>query len=273
MSAQLKSRTITAAAIADHSTRAALTTYADGSGTGDGGIKIGGTLGVTFTLQAIEIVLKSTLTTVVNAGGLFEFENNSVDWKPLKFYPNVTTAAGANAGAAMSAAHINVHNPLPAGSICYVYYTALNAATDRPYATLFWTEEQFSGAQIFCETGIGTAITQVTKSTNHVTINIPAAKGGTALAFLTQVYGTIETIVVSGGLVEVRNDSVRPALSPCQWDTGGVTTIGTGGAQLKLEAHPANCEAPAGSTFAFDYTPVDNQSQQLAVMVMWAVQF
>ena len=55
---QLHSRTITAASIADHSTRAALTTYADGAGTGDGGIKIGGKTGQTFTLRAIEKDIK-----------------------------------------------------------------------------------------------------------------------------------------------------------------------------------------------------------------------
>lgn len=268
---QLHSRTITAASIADHSTRAALTTYADGAGTGDGGIKIGGKTGQTFTLRAIEIVIKGVLTTVVNMGGLFELENNAVDWKPLEFYPNVSTAAGANAGAALSPTRIPVNVPLPAGSICYVYYTALNAAIDRPYVTLFWEEVRFDGKQTFSDAAIGSALTQITKATNHVTISIPAAKGGRLVAVMTQVYGTIETIVVSGGLVEVRNNSVRPALDPWNFDTGGVTTIGTGGAEQKLESHPQDCEAPEGSTFAFDYTPVDNQSQQLAVMVVWEV--
>ncbi len=266
---QIYSRTITSASIADHSTRAALTTYADGAGTGDGGIKIGGALGRQFTLVAIEIDLKSTLTTVVNNGGLFEFINNSVDWVPLEFYPNVSTAVGANAGAPMSPFRVLVNCPLPAGSIAYVYYTAINAATDRPYVTLFWTETAFSGPQTYCDASIGAALTQITKATNHVTISIPANKGGHLKAILTQVYGTIETVVVGGGLVEVHNTSVSPKIDPWQFQVGGVTSIGTGGAEQKVERHEQDCQAPSGSTFAFDYTPTDNQSQSLAAMVMW----
>jgi hypothetical protein len=265
---QLFSRTITAAAIADHSVRAALTTYADGK-TSDNGIKIGGKMGSVFTLVAIEIVLKGVLTTVVNAGGLFEFSNNAVDWLPLEFYPNLITAVGANAGAAMTKCRIPVNVPLPAGSITSIYYTALNAAIDRPYVTLYWTEQGFGGKQTFSDAAIGTAITQVTIAQNHVSIPIPVAKGGRIKAFATQVYGVIETIVVSGGFVQVHNTSVKPGLEPCQFETGGVTSVGTGGAELPLEMHPQDCEAPAGSSFDFDYTPTDNQSQQLAVMVIW----
>lgn len=265
---QQKSRTITAAAIADHSTRAALTTYADGE-TSDNGIKVPGAAGLMFTLVAIEIVLKSTLTTVVNAGGLFEFENNSIDWKPLEIYPNLTTAAGANAGAAMSPTRIPVNVPLPAGSIVSVYYTALNAATDRPYVTLVWEERGFGGKQTFSDAAVGSALTQVTKASSHITITIPVKKGGKLLGIVTQVHGTIETIVVGGGFVNVRGNGITPAVEPWQWETGGLTTIGTGGGEQKLEMHYNDVELGGGCSVIFDYTPVDNQSQALAVMVIW----
>jgi len=264
----MKSRTITTASIADHSTKANLTTYADGAGTGDGGVKIPGQSGQTFVLRAIEIVIKGVSTTVVNSGGKFEFSNDSIDWLPLEFYPNVATAVGANAGLAMVPLRLPVNVPLPAGSIIYAAYTAANAAIDRPYVTFFWDETPYSGAQTFSKSSIGTAITQVTKATAHCTVTIPSQKSGQVQAFMTQVYGTIETIVVSGGVVEVHNQSIS-TIEPTQFVTGGVTSIGTGGAAQQLEMHPSNMTAPGGSLFTFDYTPTDNQSQQLAVMVVW----
>jgi hypothetical protein len=264
----MKSRTITTASIADHSAKANLTTYADGGGTGDGGVKIPGTSGQTFTLRAIEIVIKGVATTVVNSGGKFEFSNDSIDWLPLEFYPNVTTAVGANAGFAMIPLRIPVNVPLPSGSIIFIAYTAVNAAIDRPYVTFFWDETPFNGAQTFSKSSIGTAITQITKATGHATVTIPSQKSGQVQAFMTQIYGTIETIVVSGGLVEVHNNSISN-IEPTQFVTGGVTSIGTGGAAQQLEMHPSNMQAAGGSTFTFDYTPTDNQSQQLAVMLVW----
>ena len=265
----MKSRTITTASIADHSTRAALTTYADGGGTGDGGVKVPGAAGQTYTLRAIEVVIKGVTTTVVNSGGKFEFSNDSIDWLPLEFYPNLTTAVGANGGTQMLPLKIPVNVPLPAGSIIITNYTAVNAAIDRPYVTFFWEETPYSGAQTFSKSSIGTAITQVTKASTHCTVVIPSQKSGVVQAWFSQVYGTIETIVVSGGVVEVHNQSVSN-IEPTQFVTGGVTSVGTGGAMQPLEMRPANgIAAPGGSTFTFDYTPTDNQSQQLAVMVVW----
>jgi hypothetical protein len=265
---QLKSRTITTAAIADHSARSALTTYADGAGTTDGGIKVPGASGQMFTLREIKITMKGALATVVNSGGKFEFENDSIDWKPLEFYSNTVSGVGAAIGAYMSPTKIPVNVPLPAGSITYVYYTANAANIDKPYVTLVWSETPFGGAQTFSKSSIGTAITQITKAVGHCSVVIPSQKNGRVQAIFTQVYGTAETIVVGGGLVEVHNTSIS-GIETTQWCTGGLTCVTAGGSQQDLEVVPNDLPAPGGSTFTFDYTPTDNQSQQLAVMVVW----
>jgi hypothetical protein len=265
---QTHSQLIFSHAIANHATRAKIedTTQLVGAAA----ILVPGKKGMIYTLHGVEITVKSVLTTVVNNGGLFEFENDSIDWKPFELYPNVTTAVGANAGAPMSPAFIPCHKPLPAGSNVWVYYTAQNAAIDYAIVTLVYSTQLWdNGVQTFSKAGIGTAITQITKATSHVTITIPAGKGGKLLGFFTQVYGTIETIVVSGGFVQVHNQSTDPTIEPCEYSTGGVTSIGTGGAELKLTRIEAEGDVPGNSVFTFDFTPTDNQSQLLAIMVIW----
>lgn len=247
-------------ALADHSTRALLAAKS---------INIPGKSGQVYTLHGIEITLKSVLTTVVNNGGLFEFENDAVDWKPFQMYPNYSTAVGANAGAPLSTTRYACNKPLPAGSNVSVYYTALNAATDMPIVTLIWSTKPFSGKETKIMSGIGTALTQITNAASNLTITIPANKGGKLLGFLAQAYGVIETIVVTGGLVVVRNKSCDPTIDPCEFALGGVSSIGTGGAESLLTRKQFIGDCPGNSAFLFDYQPTDNQSQQLAAMVVW----
>jgi hypothetical protein len=233
-------------------------------------VNIPGKSGQVYTLHGVEITIKSVATTVVNTGGLFEFENDAVDWKPFELYPNVSTYVGANTGSAQSTTKIACHKPLPAGSNVSVWYTALNAATDMPIVTLIWSTQPWDGgAQTFIHAGIGVAITQITNQAAHVTLAIPANKGGKLAGFYAQVYGVIETIVTGGGMVVVRNQSCNPSIEPCEFTLGGLTTIGTGGGELLLTRKPFIGDCPGNSSFVFDYQPTDNQSQQLAVMVVW----
>lgn len=252
--------TALSASIADHSTRALV-----GSA-----INVPGRSGQIYTLIGVEITIKSTATTVVNAGGLVELENDAVDWKPLEIYPNMSTYVGANAGSPQSPTFIPLNKPLPAGSNISCYYTAYNAATDKAYITPIWSTKPWNnGAQTFIKSGLGTALTQITEAATNLTISIPANKGGQVVGFLAQVYGVIETIVVGGGAVRVHNGSANPAWEPFRFGVGGVTSIGTGGAELAVLKFPAYGDAPGNSSFTFDYMPTDNQSQQLAIGVMW----
>lgn len=247
-------------ALADHSARDRLAAK---------NIAIPGPNGAVYTLHGVKIILKSTLTTTVCTGGLFEFENDSVDWKPFEVYPNTSSGAGANVGAALSETTIACNKPLPAGSNVTVYYTALNAAVDMPIVVLIYSEKPFSGRQTLIKSSIGAAITQITNAAGHCTITVPANKGGKLIGFYAQVYGTIETVVVGGGMVIVRNASCKPSLEPCEFTTGGLSTIGTGGGELLLTRHKHVGDAPANTTFTADYQPTDNQSQQLALMAVW----
>lgn len=247
------------AAIADHSTRAQVGTA----------INIPGIAGRMYTMIGVQVTIKSTATTVVNTGGLVEIENDAIDWKPFEFYPNMSSYVGANAGSPQSPTVIPCNKPLPAGSNVQVFYTALNAATDKAYITVIWSTKPYSGAQTFSEAGIGTAITQITVAAAHVTVNIPANKGGNCIGFLAQVYGVIETIVVGGGLVAVHNTAANTAWEPTEFVTGGLTSIGTGGGELLVLKWAAAGDCPGNSQFTFDYTPTDNQSQQLAVAAVW----
>jgi hypothetical protein len=232
-------------------------------------INIPGKSGQIYTLHGVEITIKSVATTVVNTGGLFEFENDAVDWKPCECYPNVSSYVGANAGGTQTTTKFSLHKPLPAGSNISCYYTAQNAATDMPCVSLIWSTEPFNGSQTFMKAGIGTAITQITNATAHVTCAIPANKGGNLVGFYAQVYGTIETIVTGGGLSVVKNPSCNPTIDPCEFITGGLTTIGTGGGELLLTRVEFTGDCPGNSTFSVDYQPTDNQSQALAFMVVW----
>lgn len=249
------------AAIGDHTTRALV----------GAAVPIIGRPLAMMTLRGVIIVNKSTATTVVPTGGLVEIENDGLDWKPFETYLNMSSFVGANAGAPQSPTVIPCKKPLPAGSNVSIYYTAINAATDSLEVTLIYTTEPWvpGSPQTFFKSGKGTAITQVTVAAAHVTVAIPSTKGGKGIGFLAQVYGTLETIVVSGGLVQVTNGSCSPSIEPMDFYTGGLTAVGTGGGELPLLKLDHNFDAPANSTFSFAYQPIDNQSQYLAVSVVW----
>lgn len=253
------SKATNSASIADHSSRALV-----GSA-----INIPGIAGKVYTMIGIEICIKSTATTVVNTGGLVEVENDAIDWKPVEIYGNSSTYVGANAGSPQSPTVIPCNKPLPAGSNVSVYYTAFNAATDKCYVSIIWSTKPYSGPQTFFKANIGTAITQITEATTHCTTAIPANKGGNCIGFMAIAEGVIETIVVSGGLVKVHNSSSNVAWEPTEFAVGGVTSIGTGGAENRVLFWNALGDAPGNSSFTFDYTPTDNQSQQLAVVTVW----
>lgn len=219
------------------------------------------------TLKAVTAMVYGTLTTVVNIGGKVEIENGSVDWKPFEFYTHVSTGAGANVSAQMSRLRLAVNKPLPENSIVTVYYTPDNALSQKLAISLEWETGGFAGPQTYIASGIGTAVTQTTISAAHVTVTIPAAKGGRAISVMVQHFPTIETVVDSGGVVALRCDSMDP--TPYEFHTDSVSTIGTGGAELLLQKEPADFEVLGNSSFYFDFTPQDNQSQKLAGMIVW----
>lgn len=116
------------------------------------------------------------------------------------------------------------------------------------------------------KTVIGSAVTSTSRAQTG-TIEIPGGRGGNVVKIEVQVYPTLETIVNSGGLVELENDAVD--WKPFKFYTGGRTCVTEGGAQLKPLVLKVKKPLPADSTITVYYTPTDNQSQKLAVTVHW----
>jgi hypothetical protein len=186
-------------AFADHTTRALLAAKT---------INIPGKSGMVYTLHGVEIMVKpATMVSTNNSGGLFEFENDAVDLKPFEVYPNTSTILGT-AVATLGMTKISCHKPLPAGSNVSVYYTAYATATDMPIVTLVWSTEPFSGSQTFIKSALGTSLTQITNATANASVAIPANKGGSLVGFYAQIYGVLETLVTSGGLIVDRKSVV-----------------------------------------------------------------
>jgi len=219
-------------------------------------------------LVAIELQVFGTLETVVNSGGLVELENDAVDWKPFQFYTHGLTVVTSGAAKAHPT-RIPVHKRLPPNSTVTIHYTPQDDQSQKLAVTLCWeTDINFNeGQQTFAMTGIGDAITQVTVAAKHVTIAIPAEKGGTLRAIQVQVWGTLETVVNSGGLVAITNDSAD--MTPFEFYTQSQTCVTCGAVELEPATIPCTKPCPSRSNMYADYTPQDNQSQKLSMTLIW----
>jgi hypothetical protein len=114
----------------------------------------------------------------------------------------------------------------------------------------------------------GDAITQVTEDAQHVTIAIPAGKGGWLKAVELQICVVRETVVNGGGLVRLWNTSAD--WNPFYFLTACDTAVTEGGAMDgKPVRYAVNKELPGNSTVYANYTPYDNQSQRCKVTLIW----
>jgi len=220
------------------------------------------------TLVAVEAQVFGTLETVVNTGGLVELENDAVDWKPFEFYTDKKTCVTLGA-VPLTPTRIPCHKNLPANSTVTVYYTPQDDQSQKLSVTIHWIEGAFSGRQTYMKSGIGSAITQITTASAHVSISIPAEKGGRVKAIQAQVWGTLETVVNSGGLVALKNESAAVSWEPTEFYTFGDTAVTSGGVELLPQLIPVDLDLPGNSTVKADYTPQDNQSQKLSLSIIW----
>ena len=247
---------ITHTALADHSTRAEI---ASGYGVPEGK---GG------QVDYIEIGVYTVATTTVVQGGLFEFENDAIDWKPLEFYAPLERILGTG-GHGQKPLRIPVKKFLPSGSTIHVYFTALAAAgTTWAYARVHWKiGAGRPSSQTYADAAVGAALTQVTEAKNHVTFTIPAEKGGLAVALYTLIHDTPETIVAAGGKVTLRNTSAD--WTPTEFfviTSTGITTIGD---YEMPHVIPLDHELPSRSIAYADYLPHDDNSQYLMLSLVW----
>jgi hypothetical protein len=255
------------ATIANHSARAAMAGYLAAALT-----QIPGIAGKIYTLVGIEFTVKSTLTTAVPTGGLFDFTNDGIDWLPFQFITNTSTVLGAAGGVSQSPCFIPMHKPLPAGSNVTCYYTSQNAATDWASTTLFWSTREWNPAgeaQTYSAYGLGTTRTSVGTFAADITIAIPANKGGDLVGFLAQIYGTIVTILSVGGNIVVHNTAALVAYEPTMFVTGSYTCIASGGGEMLVTKVDWGGDCPGNSTFTFDTTTISTNSQTFGVCVVW----
>lgn len=223
-------------------------------------------------LTAVEVKpVQYTLTSTQTIGGIVELQNDAVDWKPFEFpTPAVDVLTSTSTGGEhVEPFRFEVHKKLPDNSTVTVFYTAKDAGNQSLSVTLYWeTDMPYRGKQTLSQVDVGTEITQVTKDSEHNDLKIPSQKGGHIVGFLVKVHGTLETVVESGGKVEVYNKSAT------EWGiqefmTGGASCIGAGAVLHPVQVVLANIELPAHSHVLTDYTPYDNQSQALTFCVVW----
>lgn len=221
-------------------------------------------------ITAIEALAYPTLETIVNSGGLVEFENSSVDIVPCKFYIGGITCVTAGA-AKLKPELIPCHLPFPKNSTITVYYTPQdNQSQKLAIVVHFSTDISYNPAKhTYIDSAIGSAVTSATEAVDHVTYDVPAAKGGVLRIIRTIVWGTLETVVNSGGKVAAKNIGAKPSWEPQEWHVVGVTCVTCGGAVLEPHIKPVLLDLPEVSKIQVNYTPQDDQSQKLSMTFIW----
>ena len=250
--ANYASGTIYSAALANHSARAAVGTLA---------VAIGG------VIDYIEVQCFSTQATTVRSGGLFELENDAIDWKPFQFYSQEQVLLGTG-GSITKPMRLYVKKNLPSGSTITAYWTANNAATSLATITIHWKLGGSTSKQTYMNTLRGTAAAGTLNAwRTEGTIAIPALKGGNAVLCLAMGYGAIETIVTEGGMVRLTNSAADWV--PTVFCTGGITGLTT----ICGESHPhgyiMDHPLPSKSVVTVEFAPTDDQSQTISVTLIW----
>lgn len=101
------------------------------------------------------------------------------------------------------------------------------------------------------------------------TIKIGAGHNGRLREIRATVLGTLETVVCSGGLVEILNDAFDMV---CTFVVGGMVAVTEGGgADQKELVIPCDFPLIGGSTFTVNYTPQDDQGQALEIELGYVV--
>lgn len=233
-------------------------------------IKIPGGKGQVFTLEQVEILNFPTVETVVNSGGLIEFENDSVDWKPFHL-PTRSMSVITEGGAQLRPNIFKVNKPLPGGSIVQIYANPYDDQSQKFAYTIVWNENKLwsGGPQTYSLKDLGTAVTQVTIDAAHLTWTIPAGKAGMLKSLMVLALGTLETVVNQGALCSFE-EKEGIDLRPYDFYLGGGTAVDAGGAEVEVrEVTLEGYEAKNQAVINLDVTFQDNQSQRLAGCLAW----
>lgn len=128
-------------------------------------------------------------------------------------------------------------------------------------------QKKYQGIVHRRKTGEGTAVTAVTAALNHVTISIPAGLGGRLIGVEVAVKADLETVVFGGGWVNIHNDSEDWV--PFEFFLPGSTMLTSGTVTQPVYRVSCSKYLPGNSDVLVDFQPRDDQSQFLAVTVVW----
>jgi hypothetical protein len=221
-------------------------------------------------LKAVEVQICVVRETVTCGGGLLRLYNTAADWDPFYFLTALDTAVTEGGDIQGHPVRYAVNKELPGNSTVYGNYTPYDNQSQRCKVTLIWelgakpNKETFSG---YIHPLKAAAVTSTARASpgNYA---VPGGKGGRIVYFVDLPWGTLETVVCSGGLREFENDAYD--MTPCHSYTLMNTTVGaSGGGTVSPWFTPWDGPCPANSTFTSHYTPTDDQSQTLSSLIFW----
>jgi hypothetical protein len=169
-------------------------------------------------LWAVSISYTYILETTLNGGGCIRLKNSSADWDPF-YLPTPVTTAVTEGGDALKPFVFYCSKKLPGNSTVTVDFIPYDNQSQVLEVILHWilTEEDPQVETfvdvihpLLADAVSATTRAQVVTSWAHNAadaIPIPGHKGGTLKAVILQPWGTLETTVVGGGLVEFFVDS------------------------------------------------------------------
>lgn len=112
------------------------------------------------------------------------------------------------------------------------------------------------------------AVTSISRASPG-TITVPSGHDGRLKEIRASCFGTLETVVNGGGLVEIENDAIK---IDCSFVIGGGTAVTEGGGhENKAEVFKVDFPQKGNSTYTVYYTPYDDQSQTLELELIWEV--
>ncbi len=221
-------------------------------------------------LIGVELQTETVDETVVCGGGLVRLHNTSADWDPFYFLAPMSGVVTAG-GAEKKPIRYAVEKELPGNSTVYADYYPYDNQTQHLCVTLIWElgekprKETFSG---YIHPLKAAAVTAADTRASPGGYAVPGGKGGRIVCFYHLVWPTLETIVQSGGLVEVENSTID--MTPTHTYTTAHQAVGAAGT---INGHPDKIPwdgpCPQNSTFTTYYTPHDDQSQSLSTLIFW----
>ncbi len=221
-------------------------------------------------LIRVEIQMCPTRETVVNAGGLVRVYNTSADWDPFYFLSAIDTGVTEGGDIQGNPVVYHVNKELPGNSTVYSDFTPYDNQTQHIKLTVVWIlgakprKETFSGYIYPAKTAAVTSTARASPG-NY---SIPGGKGGRIVYFVHQIFPTVETVVNSGGLIEVECDAYD--MTPCEYYSVYHTVVGaSGGGVGRPDFRAWDGPCPSNAQFTSYLTPTDNQSQTAASLIFW----